>query len=712
MEKTEKIQTEIKDVDRRVTRASSRMASAKGSALIEPTTRVTTDCSGPDSDSGQSMVSVETNSSRGSSRQRFWRKRPRSTDETRPGSDGACSEDSIAAPKISSAQRGRGRPDKSGEYSGLAKARSEYLKTQREDPRIEEKLRAEREVADLAHSLRMVEESRLETSTTECDNGEEATALAHKKELEDAVMVIRKVSSGSSNLKGTFQKGLNQAAKVIECRVEKLYSHSVTKETELLQTENLRLKAVVDELRKELATMRVDLQALKRPEPVSEGPNILAIMSARFEAIESRLLPEPRLRPLLEADRRRSLGSSPAASAPTQIPAQIASRAGQAQGANTPDASVPATRTRLPRSAPTAPIEGPSNTTVPSGRRKKNRKGKANASQASAPREPRPLPTAPISLDVPWSVVTRRGHINGPRRAAPVASANQAASKPSPRSAWPKLRPPRSSAVVVTLQPDAEKRGITYKEVMTEAKTKIDLESLGIGSVRFKRAATGATLIEVPGTTSGGKADSLASKLREVFKPEDVRVHRPIKCAEMRISGLDDSVTSDEVATAISRTGDCTIQSVKAGEVRQDRRGLGSCWVRCPVEAAKKIVGSKRLLVGWVSATVKLLEPRGLRCFRCLEKGHVREQCSSDVDRSSQCYRCGQVGHKAGTCSAVPHCTICAVAKKPADHMVGSRACKPPRPNRGIRKPTADPTIQPRPARPQIQDEEMTTALP
>ncbi|KOB70945.1 Gag-like protein [Operophtera brumata] len=52
-------------------------------------------------------------------------------------------------------------------------------------------------------------------------------------------------------------------------------------------------------------------------------------------------------------------------------------------------------------------------------------------------------------------------------------------------------------------------------------------------------------MLEVPGEDSGPKADALAAKLRELFDEDILRVTRPVKCAELRVDGLDDSVHRD-----------------------------------------------------------------------------------------------------------------------------------------------------------------------
>lgn len=53
-----------------------------------------------------------------------------------------------------------------------------------------------------------------------------------------------------------------------------------------------------------------------------------------------------------------------------------------------------------------------------------------------------------------------------------------------------------------------------------------------------------------------------------------------------------------------------------------------------------------------------------LRCYKCLERGHVRSNCT-DTDRSDVCYRCGEPGHVARFCRAQ---LKCAETKFPQNH--------------------------------------------
>lgn len=237
------------------------------------------------------------------------------------------------------------------------------------------------------------------------------------------------------------------------------------------------------------------------------------------------------------------------------------------------------------------------------------------------------------------------------------------------------MHPPRTTAVVLTLQPSAVEKGTTYADILTQAKDKISMDEIGIPGIKIRKAATGARILQIPGAASGDKADILAQKLKDALPADCVRVDRPVKCADLRVSGLDDSATVAEVVAAVCRIGGCCAEAIKTGEIRYTSSGQGHLFVRCPVAAANKVAASK-LLVGWVSAQVKVLPPRPRQCYRCHEVGHTAVQCTSGIDRSGECFRCGQNGHKSAVCSASPHCSICMAAGRSADHRCGAKSCK------------------------------------
>ncbi|XP_018300688.1 uncharacterized protein [Mycetomoellerius zeteki] len=155
--------------------------------------------------------------------------------------------------------------------------------------------------------------------------------------------------------------------------------------------------------------------------------------------------------------------------------------------------------------------------------------------------------------------------------------------------------------------------------MVTKARSSISLKDLGIEDLKPRRAVTGALIWEIGGPEKNAKADLLAEKLSAVLADrDDVKVSRPAKSAEIRVTGLDDSATSTEVAEELAKLGECPPQEIKVRDIRRAPNGLFTAWVRCPVVAAKRLVATPRVRVGW-STCLALLPARGLQCYRCLE---------------------------------------------------------------------------------------------
>ncbi|XP_072933739.1 uncharacterized protein [Epargyreus clarus] len=200
--------------------------------------------------------------------------------------------------------------------------------------------------------------------------------------------------------------------------------------------------------------------------------------------------------------------------------------------------------------------------------------------------------------------VTRRRPATGSAQ-APAARATEPARAGKKKATKRLPRVPKSAAVAVTVPEGSE---ITYAEVMKTAKAQIQLADLGIPALRQKKAINGGLLLEVSGEDCAGKADALARKLQETVAEMGVRVARPTKQGEARVMDLDDSVTQQDVANAIAGACGCIASDVRVGEIRRRPSALGTAWVRCPLTAIYKLAAAKRLLVGWVSARVEILQ--------------------------------------------------------------------------------------------------------
>lgn len=263
------------------------------------------------------------------------------------------------------------------------------------------------------------------------------------------------------------------------------------------------------------------------------------------------------------------------------------------------------------------------------------------------------------------------------KKTSTAASPNAPGADRPQKGGKKRVRAPKRAAVVVTC-PEGQ-----YAECLRLARDNIDLASLSIESIRPKRALTGALILEVPGPNSEANADKLATRMRETLAhKEGTRISRPKKMGELRLKGMDESITKDEAMEAVSRIGECPREDIQVGELTRNRAGLYTIWLKCPVATAKKLADLGHLRIGWSRVGVEALEARPLQCFRCFGRGHVRAQCPSNEDRTGACYRCGLSGHVARGCQNPPQCLLCKEAGRAANHRMGGKACKAPPPKK------------------------------
>ncbi|RVE40273.1 hypothetical protein evm_015077, partial [Chilo suppressalis] len=166
--------------------------------------------------------------------------------------------------------------------------------------------------------------------------------------------------------------------------------------------------------------------------------------------------------------------------------------------------------------------------------------------------------------------------------------------------------------------PEAVERGLTYGQAIAQARSTVSFGELGIGPAKFRTGITGARIIELPKETSQAQADSLAAKIEEALG-DIAKVTRPVKTVDIRVVGIDDSVSAIELAEAIGQ-----LRWVK---YTPDHGGL----VR---HLSRRLEKAKRISVGWSSASVHILEAGPMRCFRCMGTGHPVQRCPSAKDRS------------------------------------------------------------------------------
>ncbi|KAL0277928.1 UNVERIFIED_CONTAM: hypothetical protein PYX00_005044 [Menopon gallinae] len=102
---------------------------------------------------------------------------------------------------------------------------------------------------------------------------------------------------------------------------------------------------------------------------------------------------------------------------------------------------------------------------------------------------------------------------------------------------------------------------------------------------------------------------------------------------------------------------------------------MNIAWVRCPLEAAMKAAEKRRILVGWSSAKIQLMQAKPVRCYRCLQEGDVGAKCPTGAT-DIKCFGCSGTGHAAANCERDPHCELCAKKGLKADHKVGKDSAR------------------------------------
>nr|XP_032518541.1 uncharacterized protein LOC116770985 [Danaus plexippus plexippus] len=510
-------------------------------------------------------------------------------------------------------------------------------------------------------------------------------------EAEKSLDLIKSLVGKSTNLKGGYASKITKASVFLKEVLDVLVTRTEAEETRRLRADIGRLQRENAGLKEEVRAHRQQFEEMRRErvtaaQAASDGQtsrdqfqvleaNIARmvgnLVDGRLAALESRLKREEVSRPPLAGD-----NSAVAVAARAAI-----RRAGMQRGAGK----------AAPSPASSAPVlvvsedEFPSLPPPPSkgkGRGKDPKRGKEVAWTAFGPAissgSVEHAAAGAGAVAAGWTEVVRR---KAPKKkeVVPVTKtpAPQPKKKAGPKEGPKKVALPRSQAVMLKLRPEAAAKGATYLSVLLRAEREVNTKELGIGPLKIRSSATGARIIEVPGSASADKADALAAKLKSVLA-EEAEVSRPVKFTDVRVTGLNDATTADRLIAAVAQEGGCTEAQVRVRSVRPGPRGTGSALVEVPAAAAKKLLQLGSLSVGWSQVRLSHMEARPKHCFKCLGTGHVAAACPSPKDRSGLCYRCGKEGHKSAQCSASPRCAVCADASKPADHVMGGHSCRPP----------------------------------
>jgi len=182
-------------------------------------------------------------------------------------------------------------------------------------------------------------------------------------------------------------------------------------------------------------------------------------------------------------------------------------------------------------------------------------------------------------------------------------SPNQPPKKSRRKKKAAKRKRLRTAAIGLMVTSVEGREAPKFADMMRRIREEVpDYKTFGIKWIRPRRTATGGLLMEIPGADSSQQADAYAARMREILSDEPgVRITRPVRRVELRISGFVESVTSQEIAEVVSGYGKgCPAEDVRVGAIRTSRDGLCTVWVQAPAVVGLPLADAGKLTLGGV----------------------------------------------------------------------------------------------------------------
>lgn len=233
-----------------------------------------------------------------------------------------------------------------------------------------------------------------------------------------------------------------------------------------------------------------------------------------------------------------------------------------------------------------------------------------------------------------------------------------------------KIQPPvqlprgrrRRDALLVVCAP-----GVQYVDMYIPVRSSEALQDIQQYILKGRRMSEDSLRMEL-----SQEADSaeVCRRIREVLGDRGT-VKLFTQMAEVVIRKIDCLTEEECIKKAIKEylAKETNIQSFRMWELKD---GTKRARVRLPRVDAEQL-NQRRIKMGYFKSCVELVpreDKASKRCFRCLERGHLAQQCRG-VDRTDTCIRCGKTGHKAACCERPVCCIRCG-----DPHRIAARECK------------------------------------
>lgn len=207
----------------------------------------------------------------------------------------------------------------------------------------------------------------------------------------------------------------------------------------------------------------------------------------------------------------------------------------------------------------------------------------------------------------------------------------------------------------------------TYAELVKSLKENVNIGKHQVDVKRISRTEQGNLQLRIAGEER--EAAALEGEIRDKFKEWEVARTGNWKTT-IFVTGIEEATTQLEVKTALTRELALpeSTQAIAVKSLRVGRYGEQTAVVEMPRAMGAQLTKLRTIKIGWVRCPIKELV-KVLRCYNCLEHGHIARDCKAEVSRRDTCMKCGQPGHKVKVCPNEAKCLKCGVVGHRCDQM-------------------------------------------
>ena len=177
---------------------------------------------------------------------------------------------------------------------------------------------------------------------------------------------------------------------------------------------------------------------------------------------------------------------------------------------------------------------------------------------------------------------------------------------------------------------------MSYVDVLKELKTKASPDDVGSKVGKILKTRDVNLLIEL---RKSSKLGEVSGAIRQAVGNQ-MLVRSMVPTVTIELRDLEETTTEEEIREAfIAALVEATPDQVEVKALRAGPRGTKVALVVAPrAIATAKVLKPGKVRVGWVNATARE-KKLVIRCFKCLEFGHVAAECVKDITEKL-CYKC------------------------------------------------------------------------